>query len=123
MTRAARLTTTRTGIVIGGAWTPAPAHLGTQAERIQQVLLHQPRAPGASDYLAAALALLVLRINAAWQDSDLIALYMAHRRKGAGRWQSVRGALRCHSWGPYVAWAAICLPVLFWAAAYHFLTN
>jgi hypothetical protein len=123
MTRAARLTTTRSGLQIGVAYVAPPPRMGAQAERIQQVLLHQPRAPGASDYLAAALALLVLRVNAAWQDSDLIALYMAHRRKGAGRWQSVRGALRCHSGGPYVAWAAICLPVLFWAAAYHFLTN
>jgi hypothetical protein len=95
MTRAARLTTTRTGLVIGGAWTPPPARMGSQAERIQQVLLHRPRAPGASDYLAAALALLVLRITAAWQDSDLLALYRLHRMRGAGRWQSVRGALHC----------------------------
>jgi hypothetical protein len=96
MTRAARLTKTRTGIVIGGAWTPPPACLGAQAERIQQVLLHQPRPPGITDYLAAALALLCLRIADAWRDSDLIALYRVHRRKGVGRWQSLRGALRCH---------------------------
>lgn len=93
--RAARLTTTRTGIVIGGAWTPPPARLGSQGERIQQVLLQQRRAPGVTDYLGAAAALPVLRIAAAFRDSDLIALYLAHRRKGAGRLTSARGALRC----------------------------
>lgn len=95
MTRAARLTRTATGIVIGSAWTPPPPRMGSQAERIQQVLLQRPRAPSASDYLAAALALLVLRIANAWRESDLVALYMAHRRKGSGRCKSVRGALRC----------------------------
>jgi hypothetical protein len=33
------LVTTRTGITIGGAYTPPPAQMGSEAERIQAALL------------------------------------------------------------------------------------
>lgn len=95
MTRAARLTTTRTGLQIGVAYVAPPPRMGSQAERIQHLLLHRPRAPGAGDYLAAAIALVCLHIADACRESDLIALYRAFRRKGAGRFASLRGALRC----------------------------
>lgn len=95
MTRAARLTKTSTGIVIGSAWTPPPARMGSHAERIQSALLSQPGTRTTGDYLAAALALQVLRIADAWLECNLVALYRMFRRKGAGRIQSAIGALRC----------------------------
>lgn len=100
MTRAARLTTTRAtsrggAITIGAAYIAPPARLGSQAERIQHLLLMRPRPPGAADYLAAALALLVLRAQTAWRDSDLCALIRRHRRLGYSRRQSIARAIRC----------------------------
>lgn len=95
MTRAARLTKTATGIVIGGAWTPPPARMGSHAERIQSALLSQPGTRTTGDYLAAALALQVLRIAEVFGEITVVALFRRHRELGYGRIQSAIGALRC----------------------------
>lgn len=95
MSRAARFTTTRAGIQIGCAYVPPPQRPGSEAERIQRGLLTPPKPPNVWDYLAAGLADLLLRLDAAWQDFNLRAVYAASRRRGMSRWQSIRRAVWC----------------------------
>lgn len=57
--RAASLTVTRTGIVIGGAYVPPPQRLGSHAEAIQAALL-EPRT-------ARPLTLLERIFGAVWR--------------------------------------------------------
>lgn len=49
-------TVTITGIVIGGAYQPPATPMGSEAERIQSLLLEPQRRPVSIDWIVAAIA-------------------------------------------------------------------
>jgi hypothetical protein len=90
----ARIVTTRTGIVIGGAWTPPPQPLGSQAEIIQAVLLSPGQRRRSTLVLASmALRILIAAVVCRVLDTDFVAAYRRHRRMFFSRRESLLRAL------------------------------